>query len=328
MARRLLLAAALAGLACAGLAGGGVWYLGHRSGQPLQLDATTIVIAPGTPLVAAVDALAAAGAGPRWLLTLRARQRGLVLRRGEYQLVAGETVDGLLDRLAAGKVVQHSFRIAEGSTVRDVLRRMAADGRLAFDLAGADAADLMPRLGLAGHAEGWFFPDTYLFVRGERASALLARAREEMARRLAATWRKRQPGLGLETQRQALVLASLVEKETGAAADRRRVAGVFLRRLAKGMRLQSDPTVIYGLGENFDGNLTRAHLAADGPYNTYRRPGLPPTPIALPSLASLEAAVDPAAGEALYFVARGDGSSHFSATLAEHNDAVRRYQLR
>ena len=328
MARRLLLAAALACVVCAGVAGGGAWYLGYRAGKPLQLAATTVVIAPGAPLVAAADALADAGAGPRWLLTLRARQRGLVLHRGEYRLAPGETIDGLLDRLAAGKVVQHSFRIAEGSTVRDVLRRMATDDRLTFDLAGADAADLMPRLGLAGHAEGRFFPDTYLFVRAEPASALLLRAREEMARRLAATWRRRQPGLGLETPRQALVLASLVEKETGVAADRRRVAGVFLRRLARGMRLQSDPTVIYGLGEDFDGNLTRAHLAADGPYNTYRRGGLPPTPIALPGLAALHAAVDPAPGEALYFVARGDGSSHFSATLAEHNDAVRRYQLR
>lgn len=324
----LLALAAIGGAAC--LAAAGAIYLDYRARAPLALEAPAIVfVAPGMSLSAVAATLSAAGAGPRWLLVWRARTRGLegALRRGEYRLIPGESADDVLDRLAAGAVLMHRFRIAEGSTVAALLARLAADDRIDFALADATATDLMPRLGLTGHAEGRFFPDTYLFARGDRAAALLRRAERRMAAVLAAVWRQRQPGLGID-EAQALVLASLIEKETGLAEDRRRVAGVFHRRLTLGMRLQSDPTVIYGLGDAFDGDLKRVHLAADGPYNTYRRGGLPPTPIALPGRASLEAAVDPAPGEALYFVARGDGSSQFSATLAEHNAAVRRFQLK
>ena len=315
--------------AAAGVVAGGAIYLDYRAGAPLPLEApAVVVVAPGMTLSAAATALSAAGAGPRWLFVWRARMRGLegALRSGEYRLVPGESADDVLDMLVAGAVLMHRFRIAEGSTVAALLARLAADERIDFALADTTAADLMPRLGLTGHAEGRFFPDTYLFARGDRAAALLRRAERRMAAVLAAVWRQRQPDLGID-EAQALVLASLIEKETGLAEDRRRIAGVFHRRLALGMRLQSDPTVIYGLGDAFDGDLKRVHLTADGPYNTYRRGGLPPTPIALPGRASLEAAVDPAPGEALYFVARGDGSSQFSATLAEHNAAVRRFQL-
>ena len=324
----LLALAAVGGAAC--LAAAGAIYLDYRARAPLALEAPAIVVVtPGMTLSTAAANLSAASAGPRWLFVWRARMRGLegALRSGEYRLVPGESADGVLDRLAAGAVLLHRFRIAEGSTVAALLARLAADERIDFALADATATDLMPRLGLTGHAEGRFFPDTYLFARGDRAAALLRRAERRMAAVLAAVWRQRQPDLGID-ETQALVLASLIEKETGLAEDRRRIAGVFHRRLALGMRLQSDPTVIYGLGDAFDGDLKRVHLAADGPYNTYRRGGLPPTPIALPGRASLEAAVDPAPGEALYFVARGDGSSQFSATLAEHNAAVRRFQLK
>lgn len=319
--------AVLGALACVAVAG--AIYLDYRARAPLPLEApATVVVAPGMTLSTAAAAISAAGAGPRWLFVWRARMRGLEasLRRGEYRLTPGESADDVLDRLARGVVLSHRFRIAEGSTVSALLARLAADERLDFHLAGATAADLMARLGLAGHAEGRFFPDTYQFTRGDRAAALLKRAEARMVAVLAAVWQQRQADLGID-EPQALVLASLIEKETGVAEDRRRIAGVFHRRLQLGMRLQADPTVIYGLGQDFDGDLKRAHLAADGPYNTYRRRGLPPTPIAFPSRASLEAAVDPAPGDALYFVARGDGSSYFSATLAEHNAAVRRYQL-
>lgn len=329
--RRGLRVALALGVGAALLVGSGTWYVSYLARQPLALaEERTVVVAPGMTLTAAVDAFAAAGVQPRWLLALRARQRGLEARlpSGEYELIPGESMDGLLGRLAAGAVLLHPLLIVEGSTARDLLARLAADDRVAFDLEGATPANLMPRLGLAGHAEGRFFPDTYRIPRGARASTLLRQAQEKMDAVLASVWQQRDEGLGLDTAYQALILASLVEKETGVAADRRRVAGVFLRRLGHGMRLQSDPTVIYGLGDRFDGDLTRAHLAQDGPYNTYRRHGLPPTPIALPSRAALEAAVDPTTEAALYFVARGDGTSHFSATLAEHNDAVRRYQLR
>lgn len=327
MKRKPLVLTALVAAAC--LTAGGAYYLDARARAPLPLESpATVVVAPGMTLSQAALAMSAAGAGPRWLFESRARWRGVEtsLRAGEYRLMPGESIDDVLDRLVHGAVLSHRFRIDEGSTVATLLARLAADDRIDFRLADVTAADLMPRLGLAGHAEGRFFPDTYLFTRGDRAAALLRRAEARMAAVLAAVWRQRQPGLGIDKP-EALVLASLVEKETGEAEDRRRIAGVFLRRLRLGMRLQSDPTVIYGLGDRFDGDLKRSHLAADGRYNTYRRSGLPPTPIALPSRASLEAAVDPAPGEALYFVARGDGSSHFSATLAEHNAAVRRYQL-
>ena len=251
------------------------------------------------------------------------------VQSGQYAVLPGETADSLLDRLSAGDVVTHRFRIEEGETVTRLLERLAAASHLRFDLAGSGAADLLETLGLPGeHAEGRFFPDTYQFVLGYRASALLRRAFRKMEAELAAAWPARSDRVDYDGPYEALIVASMVEKETAEAEDRARVAGVFVRRLAKGMRLQSDPTVIYGLGAAFDGDLTRQHLRTDGHYNTYRRHGLPPTPIAFPSRASLHAALHPDAGDALYFVSRGDGSSQFSATLADHNAAVRRFQLR
>lgn len=321
------LALIAAGVAC--LAAVNV-YVRHWASQPLPIDEeTTIVVAPGMAFAEVVAMLEELDVDP-WPFTLRAQQLDWQksVRSGEYGIVPGETADGLLQRLVRGDVLLHSFRIAEGSTVARLLQRLGEDERLHFDLAGASAETLMRRLGLLpGHAEGRFFPDTYLFPRGYRASELLRKAHAEMERQLDEAWRER-GDVDLDDPYQALILASLVEKETAAAEDRGKVAGVFVRRLALDMRLQSDPTVIYGLGDAFDGDLTRAHLAADGAYNTYRRKGLPPTPIALPSRAAIVAAMNPEDGDALYFVARGDGTSEFSATLADHNAAVRRYQLR
>ncbi len=218
------------------------------------------------------------------------------------------------------------FRIFPGATVADVLRRLAADPRLTHDLADAHAGDLMRRLGLGdGHAEGQFLPDAYHIGSRTTASGILREAHDRLRTALAYAWRGKASGLPYTTPEDALIVASIIEKETACAEDRARVAAVFTRRMHKGMRLQADPTVIYGLGERFSGTLTRRHLTMDTPCNTYTRHGLPPTPIALPGVPSIEAALHPAVTASLYFVARGDGTTEFSDTLAEHNAAVRRY---
>ena len=235
----------------------------------------------------------------------------------------------LLEMLVQGRAVQHSFTLIEGWTFRQLRQQLARLEPLAQTLAGQPDAEIMRQLGQSGlHAEGRFAPDTFFFQRGQRDLDLLRRAFEEQQRRLTQVWEQRQAGLPLKTADQALILASLVEKETGLASERPEIAGVFIRRLQLGMRLQTDPAVIYGLGDAFDGNLRRADLQADTPYNSYTRAGLPPTPIAMPGRAALLAVVRPASGTALYFVARGDGSHQFSATLDEHNRAVARYQLK
>ena len=309
-------------------------YLARWAARALPVAAegeTVFVIRPGATLAAVARTLAETElVDPTWF-SMRARQRSLAasLRHGEYRVYRGDTPDSLLDRLVSGDVVQHRFRLPEGATVVDVIDRLAADDRLAYDLAGATPADLMASLRLGdGHAEGWFFPDTYLFERDDKASDLLRRAHARMQQVLAACWADRDPNVQYGDQRQALVMASIVEKETGVMADRPRIAGVFLRRMRLNMRLQSDPTVIYGLGAAFDGDLRRSDLGVESPYNTYRHDGLPPTPISLPGRASIEAALHPTPGDALYFVARGDGTSEFSADLEQHNAAVRRYQIR
>ncbi len=235
----------------------------------------------------------------------------------------------MLDRIVAGRVIQYPLTIVEGWTFRQLRQALAAHPQLTQTLAGLSDAEIMARLGRPGaHPEGWFLPDTYHFPKGFTDEAFLRRALTAMEQRLTQVWERRAPDTPLNDPYQALVLASIIEKETGVAAERAEIAGVFARRLRLGMRLQTDPTVIYGLGEAFDGNLRRRDLEADTPYNTYTRPGLPPTPIALPGLAALEAAAQPAAGDALYFVADGQGGHVFSRTLEEHHRAVRRYQQR
>jgi len=267
---------------------------------------------------------------PRYFM-LEAYRRGLQnkLKTGEYELQVGVTLDQLLELLASGKTVQHPLTIVEGWTFSELRHALEQSAVLQNTLRGVDDATVMERIGFAGiYPEGRFFPDTYHVTRGTTDVALLKRAYQRMAATLDALWKERAADLPYQSPDEALVMASIVEKETAVAQERAQIASVFVERLKRGMKLQTDPTVIYGLGANFDGNLRRKHLEADTPYNTYTRAGLPPTPVAMPGQASLIAALHPAGGEALYFVARGDGSHEFSRTLEEHNRAVTKYQLR
>lgn len=260
-----------------------------------------------------------------------ARFNGLAprLKVGEYALAPGMTPRDLLERIATGQVIQYPLTVVEGWTFQQLRQALAAHPKIAQTLREASDAEIMARLDRPGrHPEGWFFPDTYHFPAGFTDEAFLRRALTAMEQRLARAWSQRAADLPLDDPYQALILASIVEKETGLTAERPAIAGVFARRLRAGMLLQTDPTVIYGLGAAFDGDLRRRDLVTDTPYNTYTRKGLPPTPIALPGAGALEAAVHPAAGDALYFVADGQGGHVFSKTLNEHNQAVHRYQLR
>ena len=251
------------------------------------------------------------------------------IRAGEYRLTHTLRPDDLLALLISGKSVTYSLTLLEGWNIRQVRAAVAAHKALKQTLEGVDNEELMKRLGLPDvHPEGQFFPDTYQFTRGMSDLEFLRRAQRMMDRELEAAWAQKAETIPLKNPYEALILASIVEKETGQASERAQIAGVFARRLRKGMKLQTDPTVIYGMGERFDGNIRRKDLREDTPYNTYVHTGLPPTPIAMPGRGALRAAVDPAAGKAIYFVSRGDGTHVFSATLAEHNAAVRKYQLK
>ena len=322
---RLLAGLLLLGLLAAGMV---AWWLE----RPLALQAPTVELSiePGTPPrdVAAAWVQAGVRTNPDWLYAwFRFSGDARRIRAGSYEIERGTTPRGLLQRLVQGDETLEKLRVIEGWTVRQLRAALAAAPNLKPLTAKMTEADLMAAVGLPGvAAEGRFFPDTYLYSRGVSDVTVLKRAAAAQSRRLAEVWAQRQADLPLQTPEQALILASLVEKETGRPADRGRIAGVFINRLRQGMPLQTDPTVIYGLGAAFDGNLRKIDLQTDGPFNTYTRRGLPPTPIALPGLAAMRAAVQPEATDALYFVARGDGSSHFSQTLEEHNQAVNRYQ--
>lgn len=260
-----------------------------------------------------------------------ARLSGLAprLKAGEYAIAPGTTPRGLIEQIVAGRVIQHRLTVVEGWTFRQLRRALAEHPKIAQTLREADDAGIMARLGRPGQQpEGWFFPDTYHFPTGATDEALLRKALAAMERKLAEAWAGRAPDLPLHDPYQALVLASIIEKETAEASERPDIAGVFTRRLRRGMPLQADPTVIYGLGAAFNGNLRRQDLTSDTPYNTYTRRGLPPTPIALPGADSLSAAVHPAPGDALYFVATGEGGHVFSSTLEQHDRAVRQYQAK
>jgi UPF0755 protein len=251
------------------------------------------------------------------------------IRAGEYRLTPDLQPEALLALLVSGRSISYSLTLLEGWNIRQVRAAVAGHEALAQTLDGVDDATLMARLGRPDvHPEGRFFPDTYRFTRGMTDLDFLRRAMETMDRELAAAWDGRADDIPLRTPHEALILASIIEKETGQVAERPEIAGVFTRRLKKGMKLQTDPTVIYGMGERFDGNLRRRDLREDTPYNTYVHHGLPPTPISMPGRGALQAAVNPAAGKTLYFVSRGDGSHVFSETLKQHNAAVRKYQLK
>lgn len=321
------------------VAGCGAWLVKHWWEKPLPLDGPGIVVvAPGSSAARLARDLEDGGLlEPAWPLPVMMRLRGeaAALQAGEYAILPGESLAGLMARIVAGNVVHHRIRFLEGARIADVLAQLAADERLGHTLAGARSATLLAELDLdlqaegadTSHGEGWFFPDTYSFIAGESDRDLLLRAHAKMLAELNAVWAARPPELPYQTPYDALKAASIIEKETFRAEDRRHVSQVLVARLGRNMRLQVDPTVIYGLGDFFDGDLTRAQLRFATPYNTYVHKGLPPTPIALPGRGALEAAVNPSGSPYLYFVSRGDGTSEFSRTLAEHNAAVRRFQL-
>lgn len=313
------------------LAAGGyaAWYLATPvaiATLPVQFE-----IPPGARFRGAVQRIEAAGIGVgRWQFELLARVLGRAedVKAGSYELAGAPTPLELLDKLSRGDVTQAELRFIEGWSFRQLRAALDAHAFVRHDSAGLNDRQLLAKLGVPEtHPEGLFFPDTYLFSKGSSDLRVLRRAYDAMQRHLAREWAARDASLPYRTPYEALIMASIVEKETGRAEERDLIAGALVNRLRIGMLLQVDPTVIYGLGESFDGNLKKIHLQTDGPYNSYLRAGLPPTPIAAPGLASLRGALHPARTVALYYVARGDGTSEFSRTIEEHNRAVRKYQL-
>lgn len=329
-------------LALLALFAGGAGYWAWDRWQGFQQDPLAgleagdgYVVERGDSFVRVLQKLREAGVREghdlEWQLLARRLGAAGRLHVGEYALAPGMSARDVLINMRDGRVVRHRFTLVEGWNIRELRAALRATERLRPDSAALDDAALMAELGHAGvHPEGRFLPETYFYTRGDSDLDLLRRANQALERALDEAWAARAENLPLRSREEALVLASIVEKETGIAEERPLIAGVFVRRLRLGMRLQTDPTVIYGLGEAFDGNIRRADLQADTPYNTYTRDGLPPTPIAMPGVAALRAATRPAEGDALYFVAVGDGSGRhvFSRTYAEHNAAVREYVRR
>lgn len=308
--------------------GAGAWLLR----QPLALEGSLCFDlhpgAAGPQLQTVLKAQSSPAERLALRLYLRLSGVGTTLQAGEYCLEPGESLLSTLGKLRRGAVHERTLRIGEGWTLRDLEHALGTAERLDRGELGTSWAERATQLGRSGSLEGRFFPDSYRYVAGTSALALLAQAAERMDEALGKAWAGRDPDLPLGAPEDLLTLASLIEKETGFAPDRPRVSRVFHNRLGEGMRLQTDVSVIYGLGPAFNGNLTRADLRRDTPYNSYRRAGLPPTPIAFPGAAALTAAAHPAPGAWRYFVARGDGSSVFSVTLADHERAVDRYQRR
>ncbi len=311
--------------------GGGLWWL-HEP-MPLKLlpgaQVLDLEVEPGTRANTVAEVVVAAGADVPVLLLqawFRLSGQSRQIKAGSYEIALGTTPRKLLNMLVRGEEALKSVTLVEGWTFNQVRAALQKAEQLTPDTQGLSSELIMEKLGRAGvHPEGRFFPDTYTYAKGASDLAVLKRAARAMDKRAQAAWALRSSDTPLQSPEQALILASIVEKETGKAADRAQIAGVFTNRLRIGMLLQTDPSVIYGLGQKFDGNLRKRDLQADTPYNTYTRAGLPPTPIAMPGRAALLAAVQPAPTKALYFVARGDGSSHFSSSLEEHNRAVNKY---
>jgi len=286
---------------------------------------------PGAGLKSVGRQLAADGVLPEgeslWILG-RLAGKAQRIQAGTYRLEAPMSALDIIDKLARGDVVLVEALFVEGTTLRQWLAQLAGNPRVKQTLAGKGEKEIRAALGEEQSLEGWLFPDTYKFAPGTADLEVLKRAHSIMKKRVADAWATRDTTIPLKTPYEALILASIVEKETGSAAERPLIASVFVNRLRRSMRLQTDPTVIYGMAEKYDGNIRRRDLTTDTPWNTYTRDGLPPTPIAMPGAASLRAATQPAQSDYLYFVARGDGSHEFSRTLEEHNRAVARYQLK
>lgn len=327
---RPLLIKLVAGLLVACVIGAG--YLFWAWNHSLKPGTEIYNVKPGMSLRAFARELSARGALPEshsfvWLAHLTGHDRAL--KSGEYRFRDGMTASELLDQVVAGRVIEYPVVLVEGWTFQQFLAVLAEAPKLTHTLSGLSASAIMERLGHPGeHPEGRFFPDTYYHSTGQTDIMILANAYDKMQMLLLREWEGRENNLPLKNMYEALILASIVEKETGRDDERRLIAGVFINRLRHGMRLQTDPTVIYGMGKMFDGNLRIKDLRRDTPYNTYTRRGLPPTPVAMPGKASLQAALHPTVTGAVFFVARGDGSHEFSSTLEEHNKAVLKYQLK
>ena len=312
-----------------GMAAGGMFYWAKQPvfevGQPRPFT-----INPGSILSSSVQQIAEAGVGvnPELLeLLARATGKGSKLKAGSYELKPGATPLRLLTQLVRGEFTQESLTVIEGWTFRQMRQAVAAQTALKHDTAVLSDAELLAKISPDySMPEGLFFPDTYLFAKGSSDMLVYKQAHNLLLKRLNQAWERRDISVPYKTPYEALIMASIVEKETGRRADRNTIAGVFVNRLKIGMLLQTDPTVIYGMDGQYQGVIRKHDLTTDTPYNTYTRAGLPPTPIALPGAESIEAALHPAQTDALYFVAKGDGSSHFSSSLGEHNQAVNQYQ--
>ncbi|MEE9595407.1 MAG: endolytic transglycosylase MltG [Acidiferrobacterales bacterium] len=306
-------------------------YLAWAWNHELVLGSERRVVKTGVSMHAFAHELHREGVLPdRYSLVLLAllKGQGRALKAGEYQFGPGMTQRALLDQVVSGKVIEYPLALIEGWTFQQVLQAIHQAPKIENTLGESSPKEIMEKLGYPGlHPEGQFYPDTYYYSVGTSDLSLLRRAFTRMQARVHAEWADRESGLPLNDPYDALKLASIVEKETGLTSERQLIAGVFINRLRRGTRLQSDPTVIYGLGDSFNGNLTRKDLLRDSPYSTYTRSGLPVTPIAMPGGDALYAVLHPAATKALYFVARGDGSHQFSETLSAHNKAVIKYQL-
>jgi UPF0755 protein len=327
---RTLKIAFFAAVAClVAAAGYAAWYVT----TPLTVRnlPAEFEIPAGTGFRAAAQRLEEAGVGAGRLqfeVLARALGRAQDIKAGSYEIAAPLTPLELLDKLTRGDVMQAELTVIEGWTVRQMRAALDASPSLRHNTLGLPDAEILAKLGASEtHPEGLFFPDTYLFSKGSSDFAVLRRAHSALRRHLAQEWDSRDPAVPYKSPYEALIMASIIEKETGRGSERDLIGGVLVNRLRAGMMLQVDPTVIYGLGDKFDGNLKKIHLLTDGPYNTYTRPGLPPTPIALTGIASLRAALHPSNTNLMYYVARRDGTSAFSRTLEEHNRAVRKYQL-
>lgn len=312
-------------------AGGSYYWLLWWAEQPLDNDSPIVLQVPsGQSLIALSKRLEQQEllwARP-WLLYARINQR-TAIKAGEYEIAAHINPRQLLEQLIAGQVIQYRAQILEGWTYAEALEYLQGLDYLDNKLAGLDWKAQRQLLGMewAEHPEGWFFPDTYHYSKGDSDVKILAAAQRKMTTLLEQLWEDRSDNLPYRSPYEALIMASIVEKETAIDEEREQIAGVFVRRLQKGMRLQTDPTIIYGLGSRYNGNIRKKDLQAKTPYNTYQIAGLPPTPIALPGARSLYAALHPDQGKSLYFVAKGNGYHQFSDTLEQHNEAVRKYQL-
>jgi UPF0755 protein len=307
------------------------WFA-YQVNKPVRLPAVPyeFSIEPGSSLKSVAKQLADAGVlHDVWSFVLLSRAMGLAssLKAGDYEIAESTSLLQLLERITRGDINQSEIRFIEGWTFAQLRQTLDAHPAVRHDTTNLSGREILQLIGASETAgEGLFFPDTYFFAKGSSDTAILRRAYHAMQNHLNIAWAERATNLPLADPYQALILASIVEKETGKESDRTMVAGVFVNRLRLSMLLQTDPTVIYGLGDRFDGNLRKKDLLTDQEYNTYTRRGLPPTPIAMPGLASIQAALNPAKTDALYFVAKGKGESHFSNNLAEHNRAVSKYQ--